>query len=184
MRSRFTKVLFRCGLGFKLVIVGDGACGKACVALVHIPTVFENYVADVDVDGKHIELALWDTAGQEDYDRLRALSYPNAHVILICFAVDNPDSVNNVKEKWITEVQHFCPRLPVILVGCKADLREEPRVVEKLWKENRRPVVTDAGRAVATLSTKSGRGVKEVFQEAATVAIPRHNPCQRPYVVL
>jgi Ras homolog gene family, member A len=61
--------------------------------------VFENYVADVEVDGKHVELALWDTAGQEDYDRLRPLSYPDSHVILICFAVDSPDSLDNVQEK-------------------------------------------------------------------------------------
>jgi GTPase SAR1 family protein len=61
--------------------------------------VFENYVADVEVDGKHVELALWDTAGQEDYDRLRPLSYPDSHVILICFAIDSPDSLDNVQEK-------------------------------------------------------------------------------------
>jgi GTPase SAR1 family protein len=53
----------------------------------------------VEVDGKHVELALWDTAGQEDYDRLRPLSYPDSHVILICFAVDSPDSLDNVQEK-------------------------------------------------------------------------------------
>lgn len=66
---------------------------------VYVPTVFENYVADVEVDGKHVELALWDTAGQEDYDRLRPLSYPDSHVILICFSVDSPDSLDNVQEK-------------------------------------------------------------------------------------
>jgi hypothetical protein len=56
-------------------------------------------VADVEVDGKKVELALWDTAGQEDYDRLRPLSYPDSHVILICFSVDSPDSLDNVQEK-------------------------------------------------------------------------------------
>lgn len=66
---------------------------------VYVPTVFENYVADVEVDGKHVELALWDTAGQEDYDRLRPLSYPDSHVILICFSIDSPDSLDNVQEK-------------------------------------------------------------------------------------
>jgi len=63
------------------------------------PSIFEGYVADHDVDGKNVELALWDTAGQEDYDRLRPLSYPNSHVILICFAIDSPDSFDNVQEK-------------------------------------------------------------------------------------
>ena len=73
-----------------------------------MPTVFENYVADVEVDGKHVELALWDTAGQEDYDRLRPLSYPDSHVILICFAVDSPDSLDNVQEKVCTSI-HYQP---------------------------------------------------------------------------
>ena len=58
-----------------------------------MPTVFENYVADIEVDGKQVELALWDTAGQEDYDRLRPLSYPDTDVILMCFSIDSPDSL-------------------------------------------------------------------------------------------
>jgi Ras homolog gene family, member A len=65
----------------------------------YIPTVFEAYVAPVEVDGKHVELALWDTAGQEEYDRLRPLSYPDTHVVIICYAIDLPDSLENVTEK-------------------------------------------------------------------------------------
>lgn len=56
-------------------------------------------MADIDIDGKRVELALWDTAGQEDYDRLRPLSYPDSHVILICFSVDSQDTLENVEEK-------------------------------------------------------------------------------------
>lgn len=62
----------------------------------YIPTVFENYVADIEVNGRPVELALWDTAGQEDYDRLRPLSYPDTNVILMCFSIDNPDSLQNI----------------------------------------------------------------------------------------
>lgn len=64
-----------------------------------IPTVFENYVTDCRVDGKSVQLALWDTAGQEDYERLRPLAYAKAHVILVGFSVDTPDSLDNVKNK-------------------------------------------------------------------------------------
>lgn len=130
----------------KLVIVGDGACGKTCLLIVfskdqfpevYVPTVFENYVADIEVDGKQVshlskedrcwltiialqvELALWDTAGQEDYDRLRPLSYPDTDVILMCFSIDSPDSLENIPEKWTPEVKHFCPNVPIILVGNK-----------------------------------------------------------------
>jgi Ras family protein A len=107
---------------------------------VYVPTVFENYVAEVEINGRIVELALWDTAGQEDYDRLRPLSYPDSHVILICFAIDSPDSLDNVQEKWISEVLHFCSQLPIILVGCKKDLRYDPKTIEELARVNQRPV--------------------------------------------
>ncbi|KZT39760.1 ras-domain-containing protein [Sistotremastrum suecicum HHB10207 ss-3] len=117
----------------KLVIVGDGACGKTsllcCFALGEFPkeyhpAIFENYVAEIRLDRKPVQLALWDTAGQEEYERLRPLSYSKSHVILIAFSIDSPDSLDNVTVKWIEEVRSICgPHLPVILVGCKSDLR-------------------------------------------------------------
>ncbi|EMR10143.1 GTP-binding protein rhoA [Pneumocystis murina B123] len=173
----------------KLVIVGDGACGKTCLLIVfskgtfpevYVPTVFENYVADVEVDGKHVELALWDTAGQEDYDRLRPLSYPDSHVILICFAVDSPDSLDNVQEKWVPEVLHFCSTLPVLLVACKKDLRHDMKTIEELRKTSQRPVTTEEGRAVSArigavdyheCSAKTNEGVREVFESATRAAM-------------
>lgn len=219
----------------KLVIVGDGACGKTCLLIVfskdqfpevYVPTVFENYVADIEVDGKQVqhactyvnlwtqvswvqvmsdalfqvELALWDTAGQEDYDRLRPLSYPDTDVILMCFSIDSPDSlgecncavqgpvgfcspvllslhrldqllpwstrehtqlwksyplssyvvlierdewkraihlcfsIENIPEKWTPEVKHFCPNVPIILVGNKKDLRNDEHTRRELAK--------------------------------------------------
>ena len=148
---------------------------------------FENYVADVEVDGKRIELALWDTAGQEDYDRLRPLSYPDSHVILICFAIDQPDSLDNVVEKWVPEVIHFCshPRVPYILVGCKADLRNHRPTLEFLNRAGQRPVTTEQGREVANrvgarmyleCSARTGEGVLQVFQNATRTALLKHKP--------
>lgn len=175
----------------KLVIVGDGACGKTCLLIVfskgtfpevYVPTVFENYVADVEVDGKHVELALWDTAGQEDYDRLRPLSYPDSHVILICFAIDSPDSLDNVGEKWCSEVHHFCPEVPKILVGCKNDLRHDNKTIEELRKTSQAPVTPEQGQAVADqiravkyleCSAKTNKGVREVFEAATRAALTK-----------
>jgi len=173
----------------KLVIVGDGACGKTCLLIVfskgtfpevYVPTVFENYVADVEVDGKRVELALWDTAGQEDYDRLRPLSYPDSHVILICFAVDSPDSLDNVQEKWISEVNHFCPGLPIILVGCKKDLRFDQKTQQDLHKSGQKPVLPEQAAHISQkigavkyleCSAKTSEGVREVFEHATRAAL-------------
>ncbi|GME81696.1 unnamed protein product [Ambrosiozyma monospora] len=173
----------------KLVIVGDGACGKTCLLIVfskgafpevYVPTVFENYVADVEVDGRRVELALWDTAGQEDYDRLRPLSYPDSNVILICFAIDAPDTLDNVQEKWISEVLHFCQGVPIILVGCKIDLRNNQRTIQKLQELGQQPVPSSEGQAVAEkikafnyleCSAKLNQGVREVFETATRAAL-------------
>ncbi|XP_018975742.2 rho-related GTP-binding protein RhoB-like [Cyprinus carpio] len=110
---------------------------------------FENYVADIEVDSKRVQLALWDTAGQEDYDRLRPLSYPDTDVILMFFSVDSPDSLENIPEKWVPEVKHFCPNVPIILVANKKDLRSDDNVRSELSRIKQEPVRTEDGRAMA-----------------------------------
>jgi len=94
----------------------------------------------MEVDGQTIELTLWDTAGQEDYDRLRPLSYPGSDVVVICFSVDRPESLNNVEGAWAAEVKHFCRGVPVILVGNKTDLRTDDKVVQELATLGQAPI--------------------------------------------
>ena len=106
----------------------------------YIPTVFDNYSANVMVDGKPVSLGLWDTAGQEDYDRLRPLSYPQTDVFLVAFSLVSPTSLENVEAKWFPELKHHAPNVPIILVGTKADLRDEPGPVAKLKEQRMEPV--------------------------------------------
>ena len=94
-------------------------------------------------------LGLFDTAGQEDYDRLRPLSYPQTDVFLVCFSVTSPASFENVREKWFPEVHHHCPGVPCLIVGTQVDLREDGAVKEKLAKQRMSPVKREDGERMA-----------------------------------
>lgn len=175
----------------KIVILGDGACGKTSLLnvftrgyfpQVYEPTVFENYVHDIYIDGQPMKLSLWDTAGQEEFDRLRSLSYADTHCIMLCFAVDQRDSLENAQTRWVNEIIDHCDNVKIVLVALKYDLRteaEENPNEQGLRGSN--PIITyDEGLAVAKkigaaryleCSAKKDIGVREAFTEAARVAL-------------
>ncbi|KAJ3878951.1 P-loop containing nucleoside triphosphate hydrolase protein [Lentinula edodes] len=177
----------------KVVVCGDGACGKTSLlnvftrgffTQVYEPTVFENYVHDIYVDDQLVELSLWDTAGQEEFDRLRSLSYAETHVVMICFSVDNPISLENIETKWLDEILEFCPGVKLVLVALKCDLRDDYSIKERLQRYGTHPVQYEEGLAVARrirasryleCSSKHNRGVTEVFHEAARVSLSSRN---------
>ncbi|KAK0632202.1 GTP-binding protein RHO3 [Immersiella caudata] len=190
-----------CGIGGsktvqrKLVLLGDGACGKTSLLnvftrgyfpTVYEPTVFENYVHDIFVDNVHIELSLWDTAGQEEFDRLRSLSYDDTDLIMLCYSVDSKDSLENVESKWVGEIADNCPGVKLVLVALKCDLREATDEEEDGANEDgapreKKPMINyDQGLEVARrihamryleCSAMRNRGVNEAFTEAARVAL-------------
>ena len=130
------------------------------------------------MDGRPINLGLWDTAGQEDYDRLRPLSYPGTHVFLVCFSIISPTSYENVKTKWYPEIKHNAPGVPCILVGTKEDLRFSDEWIGRLRAEGKAPLSAQEGVRLAQeigaikyieCSALTQKGLKSVFDEAIKV---------------
>lgn len=173
----------------KCVVVGDGAVGKTCLLISYttnkfpseyVPTVFDNYAVTVMIGEDPYTLGLFDTAGQEDYDRLRPLSYPQTDVFLVCFSVTSPASFENVKEKWFPEVHHHCPGVPCLIVGTQVDLRDDHAVIDKLARSKQRPVPFEGGERLARelgavkyveCSALTQKGLKNVFDEAIVAAL-------------
>ncbi|RMD44680.1 hypothetical protein DV735_g455, partial [Chaetothyriales sp. CBS 134920] len=173
----------------KCVVVGDGAVGKTCLLISYttnkfpseyVPTVFDNYAVTVMIGDEPYTLGLFDTAGQEDYDRLRPLSYPQTDVFLVCFSVTSPASFENVREKWFPEVHHHCPGVPCLIVGTQVDLRDDASVREKLAKQKMAPVRKEDGERMAKelgavkyveCSALTQYKLKDVFDEAIVAAL-------------
>ncbi|XP_075239695.1 transforming protein RhoA-like [Convolutriloba macropyga] len=119
----------------KVVIVGDGTCGKT--SLLHrlktgefpktyIPTVFENYTWETVLEnGQVVSLVLVDTAGQEDYDKIRPLSYQDAEIVIFCYDIGRPETFTDVSLKWVKEINYYLSESTPLrfLVGLKSDLR-------------------------------------------------------------
>ncbi|XP_055958046.1 rho-related GTP-binding protein RhoA-D-like [Patella vulgata] len=171
----------------KMVVVGDGAVGKSSLLLrfssneyrddIYQPTVMETDVICLELDNKEVRLTVFDTSGQREYDRLRPLAYNSNDVVIICFSLDNPGSLENVVRDWNPEIRHFCGKIPKILVGNKLDLRDG----EEYILQNKDGCVTyQQGSDVADkigavgyieCSAKNNIGVKNVFYTAIRASL-------------
>ncbi|OQV14777.1 Cdc42-like protein [Hypsibius exemplaris] len=173
----------------KCVVVGAGAVGKTCLLITYtrnkfpteyVPTVFDNYAVTVIIGGEPYTLQLFDTAGNEGYERIRLLSYPQTDVFLVCFSVVFPPSFENAKEEWVPEITHHCQKTPFLLVGTQIDLRNDPSKVEKLAKNRQKPISPEQGEKLAKelqavkyveCSALTQMGLKNVFDEAILAAL-------------
>jgi len=174
----------------KIALVGDGTVGKTCLLMSYIcqafmedyiPTMFDNFSAIEECEGELVNVILWDTAGQEDYETIRTTTcFPNTHVFIVCFSVVHPDSFHNVKQKWLEELKTACPDTPFILVGTKTDLRNDEEVLRKLQEKGREPISEKEGkkrakeikaRTYIECSARDLESVNKIFQQAIKVVM-------------
>ena len=175
----------------KVVVVGDGGIGKTCMlsaftgGLVnpeYSPTIFDNLESFVYINGIGVKISLWDTAGQEGFQKIRSYSYYGADLFIICHSVVEPTSFRNIRDKWIPEIRHICPDTPLVIVGLKADLRRDVELFSQLLEQNVVPMSADTAEASAAslgslryfeCSAYTRENLKEIFDYAFEEALKR-----------
>lgn len=178
----------------KAVIVGDTAVGKTSTGIrlytnqpppeEAIPTVFDNYEIDLQHRQNTVHLSLWDTAGEEDYDRLRPLSYPQTNFFIVMLSVISPSSLDNVSAKWLPEIAHHVPNAPVMIVGNKIDLRHTyqtqglPQPMMRNYIERELPTNFSGVRIIDYMETsaRTGEGVHQMITACLDYALPTFRP--------
>ena len=165
----------------KLVCVGDGAVGKTSLLQTfalnqfpdhYEPTVFDNYATNVQYNTTTYNMCLWDSAGQEDYQAMRQLSYANTDVFLLCFSCISPTSFKHV-DRWVKEIRDFDADATIVIACTKVDSLQSQETMQMLREHNVKPISTTDLHAMKTkyptipfieCSAKTGWNVKQVFQ--------------------
>eukprot|EP01102_Stenamoeba_stenopodia_P001710 TRINITY_DN1155_c0_g1_i1.p1 TRINITY_DN1155_c0_g1~~TRINITY_DN1155_c0_g1_i1.p1 ORF type:complete len:246 (-),score=32.33 TRINITY_DN1155_c0_g1_i1:208-945(-) len=174
----------------KCVVVGDGAVGKTALLYsfsknsFQIPEDYpipECYSKSVILnDSRPVSLTLWDTAGQDEYDRSRPPCYDDADVFLLLFSVISPPSLRNLEMKWFPKIQHVSSHVPIVVVATKTDLRSNADTLEMLRDRGMNVVSTEDGLAMAKrlgakgyieCSAKTGEGLESAFAKAAKAVL-------------
>ncbi|MEN0652134.1 MULTISPECIES: GTP-binding protein [Hyphobacterium] len=137
----------------RMVFAGSSAVGKTTLLIAYtsnvfpgeyVPSVFDNYQANVRRADGIQEMQLRDTPGSSEYARLRPLSYAGSDVAGLCFAVNSRRSFEDVSTVWVPEIRATLPDAPIVLIGLKTDLRTNT------YAALSDPVSTAEGEALAS----------------------------------
>jgi small GTP-binding protein len=173
----------------KLVFNGDGSVGKTTLLMTmtsgtfprdYVPTVFDQDTQfAVESSGAKVSLGLWDTSGRSEYNRLRVLSYPGAHMMLFCVDCSQPASLKNVQHTLLPEVLFHVPEARRVLLVLKTDLRDNAAVIEKLKERREAPLSHEQcaafakkfGMALLEVSALRGDGMATIGERLVELAL-------------
>ncbi|KAL3277095.1 hypothetical protein HHI36_012453 [Cryptolaemus montrouzieri] len=167
----------------RITVVGDGGIGKTSMLIAYkdktfddsqyTPTVFDVYSMTVPINNENCTVILSDTAGQEEFDKLRKFAYKNVDVFILCYAINERNSFENVRTQWNPEIRHSCPHAKIILAGTKADDIARAEVLESEGKDLAKRIRADG---FIQNSAKTRYNIDETFSRAISIALsPQRN---------
>jgi len=183
----------------KCTVIGDGAIGKTSLIVSYTtndypedykPTVHDFYTVRLTVADKPITFQLFDTAGQEQFNVIRRLAYPQTNIFLLCFNLVDQISFQNVKEKWVPELREFAPKIPIILVGLQSDERNVHPMKWSQGSQKSKPIKTEEGELLARkigakkymeCSACTQKNVKNVFDTAVMTVLEQQERKERSH---
>lgn len=172
-----------------IVVVGDGAVGKTCLlhsftdksfSNFYQPTIYDKESIDMILDGQKYTIQLHDTAGQEEYDKIRQQFYKRADCFLLCYCIDNNVSFENAASKWIPEIKTDPPK-PIVLIGTKLDMRKG-KSSEVSTADGEKLKRSMNANSFVECSAKDGINVQLAVQEgvrACLMGVPEPEPDDR-----
>ena len=143
----------------KIVVVGNENVGKTSF-LYHclygepliaerLPeALFYSYLADIEIDEKFYSMVLAEPPLMSD-DRIKRTDYSKADLFIVMFSVIDPHSYHAVRNIWVPELRGYCTETPMLLVGNKTDLRNNPETLNNLYQQKRTPIATKIGKRLA-----------------------------------
>ncbi|PRP88657.1 putative RAC GTPase [Planoprotostelium fungivorum] len=194
------------GREVKITVVGDSEVGKTCLCISYatnsfpteyVPTVFDNYNTKAVIEGNPMDILIFDTAGDAEYDSIRSLNYSGTDVFLICFSVLSTQSAEGVIKKWAEEVRGKCPDANIILIGTKCDMRSDATAVTDSTTVSAlknttgmEPISKEQGTQLAEVigaqkfmecSALTGMGLSAIFEESIKLVLhPKLPPKPAP----
>lgn len=157
----------------KIVIVGDQGVGKTCIlqrlienkfsatSLPTIGTSTQTYVIPTS-SGKPVTLAIWDTAGQEQYHALSQVYFRDSQAAIIVYDATKPDALERVLA-WIRKYHDVVHSGFVAIAGNKSDLIKDLAEAQARCRE----IESEAKAEVALVSALTGDGILQLFKYVA-----------------
>ncbi len=156
------------GYSRKIILIGDGGAGKTSLVNQFVHRKFSSiykttigvditpYQASVEETGENVRFVLWDMSGQTHFARFRSRFYTGTSGALVVYDLTNAASYRNI-QNWIKECHDSCKRkIPIILIGNKADL-DELQMIQK------KPPASETGYPTIIASAKKDWNVDKAF---------------------